>query len=291
VTDSRACLVCLARNRPDENGDVRPPNLCDRPHACEPCRDWLAVLPGQIVALWARLGPDGAEPAGPWKVRQRRGEKWVVEDGYDPVASELPTGARGTRPYSDRVSGAAAETPVPVNLDDVDLSGRVRTSPLSSHARQWWVDQTGHLSVAMELDLIVRDWADQLTADNGHLSRLPVPTVPELAAWLTNRLDWACEHYPGIGDDARTLTRLRGTLRGVLGETEPHPERMGAPCPGCDLLTLVRRPGESKVECGNDDCRRILTAEEYGRWTGLVAAAIEHERAQEELAEQERMSA
>jgi ribosomal protein S27E len=197
------------------------------------------------------------------------------------VAAALPTGANGrTPPRLGLVSGSREPQP-PTGLDVVDLHGGVRTSPLSAHARQWWADQTGHLSVAMELDLIVRDWADRLTAQAGHLTRLPVPTVPALAAWLANRLDWACEHHPGVDTDALHLHRLRATLRAVLGDTEPRPERMYAPCPGCDFLTLVRQAGETKVECGNADCLRVLTGPEYDQWARLTLASISEDDGEE----------
>jgi hypothetical protein len=296
---THACIVCVARARPDESGSVPAPNTYERAFVCEPCREWLAMLPGQIVILWARLGEgDDVRDRREYEVREAfigplaagvaETDRPTVKTGvwrlHDPVAAGLPTTARGTRPYSDRVTGSAAETPAPTNLDVVDLAGRVRTSPLSAHARQWWQDQTGHIAVAMELDLVVRAWADQLTAANGHPTRLPVPTVPRLADWITDRMQWACDHHPGIGDDAYTLTRLRGTLRAVLGDTEPRPEHMGAPCPGCDRTTLYRKPGETSVECEHPDCRRILDADHYERWTGLVAAAVRHDQAQERTA-------
>lgn len=256
MTEARLCVLCVTRGR--------QPQHYDYPQACEPCRVWLARLPGDIVTLWARLGEHHlVEPDSPWKVQQLYKGHWVRQNGNDPVAAALPTGANGARIGHDIVTGSR-DPQVPVNLDLVDLTLPVHGDHLTDIGRLWWMDQTGHISVAQELDLLVREWADEL----GH--RLPAPTVPVLAGWLTDRMPWACDHHPGVDHAAGQLHRLRGVLRGVLGETEQRPEHMGAPCPGCDRITLIRQPGEDKVECAHEDCMRILTAEEYERWGGMT---------------------
>jgi len=265
----RLCVLCPTRGR--------KPDHYEQPHACPSCRTWLARLPGDIVNLWARLGEtDQIADTRTYEVKEafigplRDGQQRpMLHTGIwrddDPIAAALPTGANGARIGGEIVTGTR-EAPVPVNLDLIDLTLPAHGDNLTAHGKFWWEDQIGHLSVAMELDLIVRAWAGELE------HRLPAPTVPVLAGWLTDRVGWACDHYPGVDVDAQTLSDLRGKLRAMLGETEQRPERMGAPCPGCDRVTLIRRPGEDKVECGHEDCRRVLTADEYDRWSRLTLA-------------------
>jgi len=270
MTEARLCVVCAARGRQPQHYEIA--------QACEPCRVWLGHLPGEIVNLWARLADTDTiidqrtyeitvPLIGPLRDGQSRPQLPTGQWRHnDPIAASLPTGANGARVNGDIVTGSR-DAPIPVNLDLIDLSLGVHGDHLTDQGRMWWEDQTGHISVAQELDLLVREWAD----NRGE--RLPAPTVPVLAGWLTDRMGWACEHHHGVDHAAGQLAKLRGALRGVLGDVEPRPEHMGAPCPGCDLLTLIRQPGEDKVECANDDCRRVLTAEEYLRWSGLVISA------------------
>lgn len=274
------CVVCPVRRRTAVH--------YERAQVCNSCRDWLAALPGQIVALWVRLADYDLLPdlrtyevthplIGPLLERQTRpiihtGE-WLPRD---PVASTIPTAANGARVGGDMVTGSR-EAPGPVNLDLIDLALPVHGDNLTAHGKHWAEDQIGHVPVAQELDLLVREWAE----DRGE--HLPAPTVPALAGWLADRTDWACDHHPGIDHAATQLQQLRGTLRGVLGDGEPRPDKMAAPCPGCDQMTLVRRPGEDKMECADRDCLRVLTADEYALWSGLVATA-EAERAAEPAA-------
>lgn len=257
----RQCVVCPARGR-------EQPSLVEHPQACKSCRTWLPTVVADIVALWERLRAGHDDPAEEWIVQQLRDGRWHTEPGHDPVAAALPTGAPGrTPPRLGLVSGSRDPEP-PVNLDHVDLTLPAHGDNLTPTGKAEWRHQIGHLSVAMELDLIARAWAEDL----GH--RLPPPTVPALAGWLTHRVEWACDQYPGIDADAAQLAKLRGTLRSVLGETAPRPQRMQAPCPGCDMFTLVARPGEDLVECQgpDEDCRRVLTLREYEDYAKRVLA-------------------
>jgi hypothetical protein len=140
-----------------------------------------------------------------------------------------------------------------------------------------WVsadDQVGHVPVAAVLDQEVRAWADAGAPGSG---RLPVPTVPELGRWLTNRLPWARERYGPIDEFRITLQRLRGTLMGVLDEFDPPPELcVGVECNRCDKRLLYRRnDGTGDVEC--QSCGKILTAGDYTEWAkrqGVYEASL-----------------
>lgn len=129
-------------------------------------------------------------------------------------------------------------------------------------------DQIGHISVAAVLDSWVRDWIE-VRAIGEHP---PLPTVAALCDWLGKRLDWACGRaplryhdvgHPAVDEFAAELRRVRSALRAVLGLLEPRPERMDRPCPDCDLMTLIKRPGEEWIDCGNPECRRVYTPDEY----------------------------
>lgn len=259
MTEERKCVVCPTRRRTAVH--------YERPHVCQPCRIWLAETIADIAALYIRLVDlPRTEVDGPWKVLQRYKGHWVTQNGHDPVASTMPTNADGRTPPRLGIVTGSREAQTPINVDRVDLTLPPHGDRLTADGRQWWEDQIGHLSVAMELDLIARAWSEQLH------HRLPEPTVTALAGWLADRAPWACDTYPGIDTAATTLSRIRATLLAMLGEVPPRPERMGAPCPSCDLMTLVRRPGESRVECATDDCRRVLTAEDYDQWGRMVLA-------------------
>jgi hypothetical protein len=255
------CITCAVRGR--------KPVHYEQAHVCPNCRGWLAVLPADIVTLWVRLDSyHTIEPDSPYQVRQLYKGHWVTKPGYDPVSSALPAVAAGSQLSTDMVSGSR-ETAVPANLDLVDLTLPVHGDHLTDHGRLWWEDQIGHVSVAQELDLLVREWAEDLS-----IRWLPAPTVPVLANWLADRMSWACDHHPGVDHAATQLYQLRGTLRVLLGDVTPRPEKMGAPCPSCDMKTLFRFPGEDRIDCTGEDCRRVLTADEYERWSRMVVADV-----------------
>lgn len=185
------------------------------------------------------------------------------------LAAQLPDHLEPGQSNGQRVSGSR-EAPVPLDLDVLDLTNDARHTSATPAARQHPEDQIGHDSIASRLDSWVLDWIDTLRLNESP----PQPTVRRLTQWLTDRLDKACNEHPAIDDFADEMRRLRTTLRGATGQLEPQPEHIAAPCPACDLITLIRRQGEDTVECGNPDCRRVLTLTEYHRWIGLVAADI-----------------
>ncbi|MES2155863.1 MAG: hypothetical protein V4510_12075 [bacterium] len=160
-----------------------------------------------------------------------------------------------------RVTGSR-EAPLPLRVDALDLGMPARAGQIHDDLG----DQTGMPSVASVLDSWVRDWRD--TRARGEAA--PLPTVVTLARWLTDRLDWACDHHGAIDEFAGELHRLTRALRGTLGLYEVRPALLDAPCSRCDARALHRLPGEDRVECGA--CGRLLTEDEYGRWCGLLVA-------------------
>ncbi len=194
------------------------------------------------------------------------------------------------------VTGGGHEAPVPLDLHAHDLLGPVIRDggrPIDVTGDNWlpivvgaiphkvWAtdgwrqegrieyrpagDQIGVIPVAQLLDQEMRAWADAGAPGSRYR---PAPTTPNLVDWLTKRLDWACDHYPGMDAFADTLSSTRGTLMGALGDFDPEPERCdGVACKRCDLRMLFRSiDGSNEVECQNPDCLKIYTATEYAEW-------------------------
>lgn len=168
------------------------------------------------------------------------------------AAVELEPGATA----GSRVSGSRTP-PLPLAVAALDLT-------LPAHlgtVHDPFGDQAGDISATTVLESWARDWQTYTWA------LLPEATVAALAAWLRERLDWACDHHPAVDDFAFELSNLVGKLR----PRAPRAELMlGVPCRDCDRLTLYRWPGSDYIEC--DSCTVLLTPEEYQRWTELIAA-------------------
>lgn len=272
------CVVCQKRTP-------------DRPLVDDACRSRLRRLLDEIPELYAELTEDVdlVEVDG----------VLVLDDGtFDgPVAYDV------VRLGAARISGTATagrvsgtpEAPVPVNLDLVDLTAPARAGSYLPHANAelhavaaivtrtrtlerheyaaQWTDQIGHLSVATTLDAWVRDWRGHRTKREGW----PAATVGDMAGWLGDRLDDACDDHPAVDEFAADISDVHAALRGVLGLIGPWPELLrGVPCRRCDTAALSRMPPkeygvQQYIECG--ECGDLMTPEEYERWTQLLAAS------------------
>jgi hypothetical protein len=188
----------------------------------------------------------------------------------DPVAELMPAGLVNGEPNGPRVSGSR-EASLPLSVDALDLSLRGRVISLTNVYEGQVGEQIGHLPAASVLDAWVQNWRQ--LRNRGE--RQPVPTVPVLVAWLTAHIDWACDYHTGIRGYHFEILDLITALRGVCGELPPKPELCaGVPCPECDYMNVLYRSidGSGDVECGNLDCRRVLTAEQYQDWVAINAA-------------------
>jgi hypothetical protein len=98
------------------------------------------------------------------------------------------------------------------------------------------------------------------------------PTVPALVRWLTVRCGWACDEHPAVDDFADEMRELLAELRRANEDGPVYAEPIKAvPCSGCDAVALFRPVKSSyRAECGM--CGKLYTDDEYGRWTGLLAA-------------------
>lgn len=259
------CLIC--QNAETEQG-----------FTCGPDRYMLSRLLVEIPKRFIELGDREPLVDSEWSVtqyrvitdakgkpvRDRRGDRIVVayESAGSDIAQTMPM-ANTTRSIRPPVTGSA-EPPLPINEDLVDLTSPVRPGSLGVRYRGRRVDhpdpdQIGHLPVATELDWFVKEWI----ADRDRGEGLPIPTVPSLAHWLAERLEWACDHSLTIDEFATTLKRIAGALRHAQGDVPQRPIRMDRPCPACDFMTLTRRVDEDYIDCGNPECRRVYTPDEY----------------------------
>jgi hypothetical protein len=214
----------------------------ERAHVCQPCRIWLAETIADIAGLYPELH-----------------------------ALLVPGATAG-----QRVTGSR-EMPLPLNVDILDLTGKAKGFRPSREALP--EDQVGHTAVAYVLDSWARDW---ISYEWCRSDQLPAPTVAELAAWLGKWADDACDHHPAIDDFADEIRDLHAAIRAyiprMVDRDEPPPRRrpqqLPTPCPSCDLVTLFRQPGDPRVDCANPDCRRILTGDEYARWTRMLVVQL-----------------
>jgi hypothetical protein len=256
-----ACVVCVPR--PDE-----------QPH--DPAEGWLCcwrayarmmgalrLIPELVVELHglgfvqrdvrARLERDGS-PATTVGESGR-----LVGLPADPVAHALPSGPLNGSKGSPRVNGSR-EAPVPIRIDPTDLLARSRPASLAvAITGSYAQDQIGHLAVATELEFWVTDWADIR-----HEGR-PLPTVPRLAQWLLDRLEWACGHHPAIDEFAGKLRDIRNALTAAAGRFDAVPESLSAPCDSCGTLGLYRDTDLERIACGS--CARLMTESEYADYT------------------------
>jgi hypothetical protein len=176
-----------------------------------------------------------------------------IADLYVQVSVYPGSGATGPR-----VSGSR-EAPLPLRVDALDLTMPARGGTVHDlHG-----DQIGHVAVASVLDQWVEDWREH----RGKGERRPEPpTVVILAAWLGLRLGDACDDHPAIDEFAADVRRLCRVLRMVTGDGPVRPERLPAPCPGCDLLALTRdHAGVRCRACGED-----WTEGQYAEWVGRL---------------------
>jgi hypothetical protein len=250
------CLICADREP-------------DRPAVCDPCRLWLPNELRDIAEEYAALA--GEEPAETGRL--------LIEDdgGFDAPAAydvhPLPAGPIRATARDGHVTGSR-DAPVPVLLDVVDLTAPARlpnpTRGRGHYPRSLWPeDQIGHQPVATRLDLWVRDWITYQQCPGDHL---PAPTVPALVRWLTVRCGWACDEHPAVDDFADEMRELLAELRRANEDGPVYAEPIKAvPCSGCDAVALFRPVKSSyRAECGM--CGKLYTDDEYGRWTGLLAA-------------------
>ena len=114
-----------------------------------------------------------------------------------------------------------------------------------------------------DLDSWLRSWEAAARAEDD-----PRPRRGVLAKESTTLTAWLYHHFDVLitGDGARDFgeetVRWHRDLsrRAAAGQMRRHQKR---PCPRCNLYTLWLIIGEEYVRCVNDDCRRVLSRQEY----------------------------
>lgn len=269
----RICAICQRR-----------PYM--RTRVCNPCRERLPLLVGEVADLYQQLESLDSGLDSEWTVQQLikrpvpttnpfrlpgwEPGPWTEQPGHDPIAAVLPMNAKPSS-GGPRVTGSR-EAPVPVDIDAIDLTMPARNAAATSEAKRWPDDQVGRVAVATILDQWTRDWRDEMA----FAQSLPVPTVPVLAKWLSDRCQWACDRHNFVGEFAGEMRRLRAILRGALGLIEPELAICdGVVCRDCDHYSLFRDAGY--VECGS--CGLLYTEAEYQDWVRLLASYARKEAA------------
>jgi hypothetical protein len=258
------CVVCT----PGRADHGHQPVIPERGLTCEGCRRWARSILGDIAALHADLttDPDAAD-ATTWQRKDANGRD--ITCGPDPVNAAVPSGPTAPIKVDANVSGSR-EAPVPVNVDLIDLTGHVGGVNLTGRAED--DDQVGYVAAVTVLD----QWMQILIDHRGRGEHRPTPTMPELCRWIVDRLDDACDNFPAVDEMLWQLADLRAALRSHAGLTDRPELKTGIPCRRCDTKALFRLNGSPYVECGA--CGDLMTADEYDRWTGLLAATMQEEK-------------
>lgn len=150
---------------------------------------------------------------------------------------------------------AGATSRPPVRVDILNEIG-----PGSPHVTDPDRLQEGELPAAVQLDLLVRDWASYTGEDDA----LPIATVPQLALWLRTRVGWAGTHHPAVREFYGELSGLRGRLRPLVNGVEltQWTGRLPGRCPACRHLSLTAERG--RAECHHPTCQRVWVDEATG---------------------------
>lgn len=159
----------------------------------------------------------------------------------------------GSSPRTGRVSGGAAEAPLPINLRALDLLG-------TRHD-----DQPGPDILASWARAIIDD--RQRANDWTGWIAVPATLHNEASASIALRYlqfhHWFAVTRPYAVDYAEEIGTLHRTLANVAGQ--PIVWRpVTAVCPRCLLRTLRERT-DGRRECSNPDCVAVYTTSEYRR--------------------------
>jgi hypothetical protein len=248
------CVVCSDAERTMEPGWL----------TCHRCWSRLANALQQIPGLVAEVASLGQVQRDH---RGLHGYPAVDSKGnrlphHDPVANMLPSGPLSGPRSGAKVSGTTT-APVPIRIDPTDLTAAVRPGSLAVHARSLWpADQIGYLAVATELDFWASDWAAERRESR------PDPHVPAQCHWLSDRLDWACQHHVALDEFAVKVSDIYGALMSAVGGWAAKPETLITPCRRCGMLALYRhigpREGTDRIACGA--CPALLTEGEYAEY-------------------------
>lgn len=95
-------------------------------------------------------------------------------------------------------------------------------------------------------------------------------TATEAVRFLLTHLEWALAEHPAAGepydrDSANPGSQIYYWHKAAVRFTRRDQLRvqMAAPCPKCDLRSLVQEDGEDYIACSNAECGALFTRGEY----------------------------
>jgi hypothetical protein len=180
---------------------------------------------------------------------------------------------RSTPQASEPINWRPYDLALPADPRKRELAARVA---LGTDPEAEWQD--GVLSVATELDGMVRDWLTYRADEHA-----PAPTVTSLCRWLSHRLEWACEHHPAVDEFAGDLVELAREVRsagrvdsgmGTFVGRCPTELRDGSRCGRPLRVDMVRRADGDGNAGGFVVACRCGSSWDHtkGEWVGLAAA-------------------
>ncbi|MCH5677845.1 hypothetical protein [Streptomyces gilvus] len=198
--------------------------------------------------------------------------------------TEIPAQARllqefiapAGRPTQGRLGGTGrADAPVPVDLRVLVLLGPGRhdavpgsdddgTAPIAAILGAW----AGH--IAYHYPAAGRDpYGTARTQPCEQALPARGETITGWCTWLLAYLPFALT-LPAAADLYYALDSLTRRLRN-LTHTQPRQQPRAAPCPACDLCTLVRTDGRWHIHCL--DCGHQMSPDQYDQHAAQYLAA------------------
>lgn len=183
--------------------------------------------------------------------------------GVTLVGVELHPGRTGAE---RRASGFESRPPLIVG--GLSLTARGSMLPVKE-GRPWPQDQLGN---PPPLDVLWW-WAEDWHTIRAMREQMPAPRLRAVVKWLTDRLDWACDHHPAIDEfaaDLRLLTiELRPYTHAETGERVGScPQRFGDDV--CDTPLYVD-PYVDEIQCRR--CK-MTWKRRAGEWMHLRAQQL-----------------
>ncbi|MEU1883490.1 hypothetical protein ABZ470_39805 [Streptosporangium sp. NPDC020072] len=171
----------------------------------------------------------------------------------------IPSGG-GAEPVS-----GSREPAAPVRLDVLSmlLPGAVHPPPDDE-------DQVGPPSIPSTLAA----WVWQVCEERGLAGPERWDDVPQLTGWLLPHLEW-CAARPWADQLCTEIAALRRCTHALVPWKVHRTEKIGVPCPTCDLQALAQIAGEEYIECDErvGGCGRLMRAEEYSAYVAALARA------------------
>ena len=188
-------------------------------------------------------GPPQAPDVSPWygnpvwcgKCMSAIREQLAELDDLAALIGAIPPLARPADDRNIKVDGTRSAPSASARMDDLE--------DLNSWLRGWE-------SVAREED------------DPRPRRGLLAKESTTLTAWLYHHYEQLITDEDAALDFGQEVRRWHRDLsrRAAAGQVRRHQKR---PCPRCNLYTLWLTIGEDYIRCCNEDCRRVLSRQEY----------------------------